>query len=175
MQETINELTILIRRIINEKSFPTLAKIDKIHNDYHADCIVLDAHGIETQTIYVNLAIPCFVGSQGSITLEPKIGTLVVIDFLYGDKNKPIIVNVIGEGKPQNNALTIKSKQTILSLGEKIILKNQSQNLKDLLEEIIQQILKIQILHPMDGMLSISPDQIIAWESIKQKINMLLE
>ncbi|SFB75517.1 hypothetical protein SAMN02745150_00634 [Brevinema andersonii] len=82
---------------------------------------------------------------------------------------------MIGEGKPQNNALTIKSKQTVLSLGEKIILKNQSQNLKDLLEAIIQQILKIQILHPMDGMLSISPDQIITWESIKKKINMLFE
>lgn len=89
----------LIIEIIREKAvMPVLTKISKVDGkDYTCDCVELDNEGQELDTIYTRVKIPKFLASKdGGIFLTPNEGTIVLLNFLNGDRNYPIISAIMG-------------------------------------------------------------------------------
>jgi len=101
----LRHLEKLVREMISEKAYPVLAKVDRLSPDsYTCDCVELSNLGEETKIIYTRVQIPRLIASKnGGIFLTPNKGTVVLLNFLNGDKNYPIISAMIGGDKKPNS------------------------------------------------------------------------
>ncbi|MGL4677174.1 MAG: hypothetical protein ACRCWI_05860 [Brevinema sp.] len=77
---------------------PVLAKIERVdHKEYTCDCIELTNEGQELDTIYTRVKIPKLLASKdGGIFMSPSKEAVVLLNFLNGDRNYPIISAVMG-------------------------------------------------------------------------------
>ncbi|SFB95873.1 hypothetical protein SAMN02745150_01442 [Brevinema andersonii] len=189
----LEQLEILIRNIVSENAFPVLAKVDRIDTrNYVCDCIELSNTGEETKTIYTRVALPKLWGAaQGGIWMSPSKGTVVLLNFLNGDRNYPIISAVMGSAQKENapeDALIVKAGNTELRLDSNIKIsagtteislnnnrtigiRNSSASLAKLLKDMISD---ISLVKTEDGK-PLSPDDIIKLQAFDGKISGLLE
>lgn len=190
----LEQLEILIRKIISENSFPVLAKVDRVDTkNYICDCIELSNTGGETNTIYTRVAIPKLWGTeQGGIWMAPSKGSVVLLNFLNGDRNYPVIAAVMGSAQKEtapedtfivklgntelrlDDNITISSGTTEISLNNNnrtIGIKNGTASLSRLLKDMIRD---ISLVKTVDGK-PLSPDDIIKLQAFAGKISGLLE
>ncbi|MGL4562248.1 MAG: hypothetical protein ACRCVW_00115 [Brevinema sp.] len=133
----IEQINKLIRQKIAQKAFPVLATISKIYsskNEYFVDCKELSNEKEETKTIYTRVPLPKYWGTKnGGIWMTPSVGSTGLISFLNGDKNFPIITNILESGHEENhkeNSLLIKIGDISLTIDDsQIILKSQDKEL----------------------------------------------
>lgn len=188
----LEQLETLIRNIVSENAFPVLAKVDRVDTkNYACDCIELSNTGEETNTIYARIAIPKLWGtSQGGIWMSPSKGAVVLLNFLNGDRNYPVIAAVMGssakESAPEDTLLIkigtteirlddnikISAGTTEISLNNNrtIGIKNSSASLARLLKDMISD---ISLVKTADGK-PLSPDDIIKLQAFAGKISGLL-
>ncbi|MGL4393995.1 MAG: hypothetical protein ACRCS8_02075 [Brevinema sp.] len=189
----LTQIENLIRQRINQKAFPVLAKITKIYTDkdkYYIDCKELNYEGEETSTMLTRVPLPKFWGTmKGGIWMTPSTGATVLVSFLGGDKNFPIVSSVMGstheEIHPENTLLIkigetsleindgsilIKSKDQELNLSDKISLANNLTTLKSILEDMVDDL--PNVVCPNGGPSTVTPS--INSITIKNKINMLM-
>ncbi len=149
----LENLEKLIRQIIKEEvAHPVLAKIDKSLTDYTCDCVELTSDGQETDTIYTRVQIPKLLASKdGGIYLTPSKGTTVLINFLNGDRNLPVISAIMGG---QSSHSGIENKLLI------------SANGKDLGSILVTMCDKITSLTTVGSSAtqSLQPSQIVEWK-----------
>ncbi len=149
----LENLEKLIRQLIKEEvAHPVLAKIDKSLTDYTCDCVELTSDGQETSTIYTRVQIPKLLASKdGGIYLTPSKGTTVLLNFLNGDRNFPVIAAVMGG---QSSHLGVENKLSI------------SANGKDLGTILVTMCDKISALTTVGSSASqtMQPSQIIEWK-----------
>ncbi|MGL5721596.1 MAG: hypothetical protein ACRCY4_04270 [Brevinema sp.] len=172
----------LIRRIVNERGHPCLGKVEKTFTEadkYFAEVRELDNEGNPTDTIYMDVRIPKLWGSEnGGIWMTPSKGAIVLLSFLNGDRNYPIISSVLGgatqEEHPENT-LIIKQGDMELRLSEKVVLKNSHGSLGEILSDMADKVAGLQTIGA-PAPHSLSPAQIIKWKSLKEeKIKGLFE
>lgn len=188
----LEQLEILIRNIVSENAFPVLAKVDRLDTkNYVCDCIELSNTGEETNTIYTRVAIPKLWGaSQGGIWMAPSKGAVVLLNFLNGDRNYPVIAAVMGSSAKENapeDTLIVKAGNTELRLDDNIKIsagtteislnnnrtigiKNSATSLAKLLKDMIND---ISLVKTTDGK-PLSPDDIIKLQAFAGKISGLL-
>lgn len=189
----LEQLETLIRNIVSENAFPVLAKVDRIDtSNYTCDCMELSNTGEETQTIYTRVAIPKLWGTaQGGVWMSPSKGAVVLLNFLNGDRNYPVIAAVMGSSEKETaleDTLLIKIGQTELRIADKITIsagtteislnsnrtigiKNSATSLAKLLKDMIGD---ISLVKTVDGK-PLSPDDIIKLQAFAGKISGLLE
>lgn len=188
----LEQLEILIRNIVSENAFPVLAKVDRIDTkNYVCDCIELSNTGEETNTIYTRVAIPKLWGTaQGGIWMAPSKGTVVLLNFLNGDRNYPVIAAVMGSSAKETapeDTFIVKVGSTELRLDDNIKIsagtteislnnnrtigiKNSATSLAKLLKDMISD---ISLVKTADGK-PLSPDDIIKLQAFAGKISGLL-
>lgn len=183
----------LIEQKIKERvATPIMAKIDRHSPDsYTCDCIELTNDGQETDTIYTRVEIPKLLASKdGGIFFTPNKGTIVLINFLNGDRNYPIISAVMGTETSYNakeNTMTMMHKDTEIALGDVVTIKagtseivinksgtidikNSNNSLAKLIKDIVSDISTVKTV---DGK-PLSPDDILKLQALSIKIDGLL-
>lgn len=166
---------------MDTRAFPCLAKVEKTYtaaDKYCADCRGLNPDGSEAKTLYVEALVPKLVGAvEGGIWLAPAEGSLVLLNFLDGERSRPVIAALIG-GKTEiehpENELIIKMGQTELRLADKVILKNASASLGALLGDIASLSTELKTIGAPSPH-SLSPDLIAKWEILGQKVEGLFK
>lgn len=191
----IKQIENLIRKRILQKAFPVLAKITKIYSlsdQYFIDCKELTNMEEETNTLYTRVPLPKYWGTdQGGIWMMPSVGATALISFLNGDRNFPIITNIMGsshsESFKENNLLikigntqfSIENGKTIIDSGnssiivsDKISIENNAAKLKEILEDILNDL--PQVTCSKEGKPGLVMPSATS-SSIQTKINMLLQ
>lgn len=171
----------LIRKLMGEQAQACLARVEKVYTQadkYCAEVRELANTGEETDTVYTEVAVPKLWGTEnGGIWMTPSKGTVVLLNFLGGDRNYPIIAAVMGgatqEAHPENE-LIIKMGETEIRIADKLVLKNASASLGDLLGEIASLSAELKTLGP-PGPHSLSPELIAKWELLGQKVEGLFK
>ncbi|MGL5956785.1 MAG: hypothetical protein ACRC0X_09370 [Brevinema sp.] len=162
----LQQIEKLIHIVINEKiASPVLAKISKVDNkEYTCDCIELDNEGQELETIYTRVKIPKLLASKdGGIFLTPSKGTVVLLNFLNGDRNYPMISAVMG------------GSHSPISEENKLVITANGKDLGEILVTICQKISALQTAGSPTTQ-TLRPDQIADWEIfIEQEIKSLFE
>ena len=129
----------LVKLVIKEKvAMPLLAKVDKLDTkEYTCDCIELTNELEETKTIYTRVKIPRMWGAEKSgVWMSPSKGAIVLLNFLNGDRNYPIISAIMGSDQKEDapeDTLIIKCGDNIIQLDDKILL--QVKDTKLIIEE----------------------------------------
>ncbi len=143
----LQNIEALVRAVIEEKiACPALAKIDKVHTDYTCDCTDDD------NTIYTKVMIPkLLASSDGGIFMTPATGTSVLLNFVGGDRNKPVIAAVMG-----GNAVPFSPEN-------KIVIQAGGKDLGGLLSSMCDKIAQTTTVGSM-GTSTLQPDQIAAWQ-----------
>lgn len=162
----LSNLERLVKIIIKEKvALPILAKVDRHSSDsYTCDCIELDNEGQETKTIYTRVRIPRLIASKdGGIFLTPNKGTVVLLNFLNGDRNFPIISAVLG------------GRHSPDSQENKLVITANGKDLGGILVAICEKISAlITVGSPTTQ--TLRPDQKLDWEMfVEQEIKKLFE
>lgn len=163
----------LIRKILDERTFPCLARIEKTYTEkaqYYAECRELYNNGEETETVYIDVAVPKLWGTEkGGIWMTPCKGAVVLLSFLNGDRNYPIIAAVMGSGaeeKHPENELIIKCGEMELRIADKIVLKNAQGSLGEILGDMADKISNMQTIGAPSPH-KLAPDQIAEWKMLK--------
>jgi len=165
MANILQSLEKLVRNIIDEKSYPVLAKIDKVDTkEYYCDCIELTNLGEETKTIYTRVKIPKLLASKdGGIFLTPNKGIIVLLNFLNGDRNYPIISAIIG------------GRHSPDFQENKLIITANGKDLGEILVSICDKISQLKTTGSPTTQV-MSPDQVTDWEMfIENDIKKLFE
>lgn len=193
----LEQIERLIKEIIVETvKMPVLAKIDKVSaEDYTCDCIELTNSLEETETTYTRVEIPKLWGTEsGGVFMSPSKGAIVLLGFLNGKRNHPIISAVMGSDhkeKALEDTYIVKCGDTEIRLDDKVSIKagsseitvnnngtidikNSNTSLSTLLKEITDGISKIQTIDSIAGTTPLTPDQIILWSTFSTKIDQLL-
>ena len=171
----LDQVEKLVKLIIKEKvAMPILAKVDKIDTkEYTCDCIELTNELEETKTIYTRVKIPRIWGAEKSgIWMSPSKGAIVLLNFLNGDRNYPIISAVMGSDqkeKAPENTLIIKCGETEIRLDDKIIIKAGGESLGDLLKDIAGNVADLKTFGSPTAQ-QIFPDQKTWWEQLKMTV-----
>ena len=156
----------LVKTIIKEKvAMSILAKIDKIDTkEYTCDCIELTNDLEDTKTIYTRVKIPKLIASKdGGIFLTPNKDTIVLLNFLNGDRNYPIISAVLG------------GKHTPNSPEDKLVIKAGGKDLGGILVAMCDKISGLTTAGSPTTQ-TLRPDQIADWEMfVEQEIKQLFE
>ncbi|MGL4388431.1 MAG: hypothetical protein ACRCTJ_03460 [Brevinema sp.] len=189
----IEQIDNMIRERIRQKSFPVLAKISKIYQSkdkYFVDCIELSNEEEETNTTLTRVPLPKYWGTKkGGIWMTPSIGAKALVSFLNGDKNFPIITNILGsdhEEAHQEDSLlikigdisitmnetqiTLKANSQEIVISDKITISNNMTTLKSILEDIVDDL--PQVVCPNGGPSTVTPS--FNSISIKNKISLLM-
>lgn len=187
----------LVKLVVYEEiALPRLAKVISTDSqEYYCDCVSLDQNGNDSQEIYTRVLIPKLWGTtQGGIFAFPEKGTVVLINFINGDKNLPVISAVIGSNHKETinqNSLIIQNNNAKIKLDEKVSIssgnssiavnnngtidiKNSTASLASLLKEITNGISQLTTIDPMSGTTPLTPDQITKWQLFSTKIDQLL-
>ena len=171
----------LVKLVIKEKvAMPLLAKVDKIDTkEYTCDCIELTNELEETKTIYTRVKIPRMWGAEKSgVWMSPSKGAIVLLNFLNGDRNYPIISAVMGSDqkeKAPENTLIIKCGETEIRLDDKIVIKAGGVSLGKLLEDMASYVAELTTVGSPTTQ-TLRPDQIAKWKLLKSvKINTLFK
>ncbi|SFB88621.1 hypothetical protein SAMN02745150_01195 [Brevinema andersonii] len=189
----LEQLETVIRNIIEEYAFPVLAKVSSIDTkNYTCDCKELTNTGEETETVYTRVSIPKFWGTaQGGVWMSPSKGAIVLLNFLNGDRNDPIIAAVMGTSTKENapeDTLMVKSGNSEIRMGSHIKIrsgttkialnsngtigiKNSDTSLAQLLKDIVS---KISLVKTVDGK-SLSPDDVTKLQALSVNISRLLD
>jgi len=164
--DILDKIERLVKLIIKEKvAMPILAKIDKIDTkEYTCDCVELTNELEETKTIYTRVRIPRMIASKdGGIFLTPNKGTVVLLNFLNGDRNYPIISAILGGDHTPN------------SPEDKLVIKAGGKDLGEILVVMCEKISAlITVGSPTTQ--TLRPDQKLDWEMfVEQEIKKLFE
>lgn len=169
----------LISQMVNEKAFPVLAKVSAIDtSQYTCDCIELTPLGEELPTTYTRVMIPKLWGAGNSgIWMSPAKDAIVLLNFLNGDRNYPVISAVMGSDSSENcpkDTLIIKNKDVEIRIDDKVLIKNNIASLGEIIEELATKMAGLQTRGSAVTQF-VDPAQKIAIETLKtQKINGLL-
>lgn len=187
----------LIRKLMGEQAQACLAKVEKVYTQadkYCAECRQLANTGEETDTVYTEVAIPKLWGTEnGGIWMTPSKGAVVLLNFLGGDRNYPIIAAVLGcshggeraertggasarpcEIEHPENELIIKMGETEIRIADKLVLKNASASLGALLGDIASLSAELKTIGAPSPH-SLSPDLIAKWEVLGQRVEGLFK
>ena len=157
------QIKILIRNTIKENAFPCFAKIYEVQTkEYTCHCRELTNDLEETETIYTRVQIPKLVASkEGGIFLTPNKDTLVLLNFLNGDRNYPIISAILGEENFPNSPV------------DKLVIKAGGKDLGEILIAMCKKISGITTAGSPTTQ-TLRPDQIVKWdEFVEQEIKQL--
>ena len=157
------QIKILIRNTIKENAFPCFAKIYEVQSkEYTCHCRELTNDLEETETIYTRVQIPKLVASkEGGIFLTPNKDTLVLLNFLNGDRNYPIISAILGEENFPNSPV------------DKLVIKAGGKDLGEILIAMCKKISGITTAGSPTTQ-TLRPDQIVDWEKfVEQEIKQL--
>ncbi|MGL5253802.1 MAG: hypothetical protein ACRC9L_02090 [Brevinema sp.] len=170
----IEKLERFIRKIMQEQALPCLGKVEKTFSDsgkYFADIRQLDNEKNNTATIYKNVKIPKMWGAENSgIWMTPSKNAIVILNFLNGDRNYPIISSILGnslEIEHPENELIIKQGDMELRLSDKITLRNAHASLGDILADISDKISNLKTIGAPSPH-TINPAQITEWKLLKE-------
>ena len=173
----VEKIERLVRRIVGERALPCLGKVEKIKTEamhYVAEIRELDNGGNDTETTYIDVRIPKLWGSEnGGIWMTPSKGAIVLLSFLNGDRNYPIITAVMGSSAQEEHPLDeliIKQGDMELRLSSKVVLKNASGSLGEILSDMADKVAGLQTIGAPSPH-TLSPAQVVEWKILKsQKI-----
>ncbi len=164
MTNLLQQIEKLIKTVIKENvASPCLAKIDKV-DKYTCDCIELTNDGQETDTIYTRVLIPKLLASKdGGIFLTPSKGTTVLINFLNGDRNYPIISAVMG-GQTSHSGME-----------NKLVISANGKDLGTILVTMCEKVSELTTAGSPSTQ-TVRPDQIAEWKLfVEQEIKALFD
>lgn len=138
---------------------PCLAKIVCVNGNL-CDCEGIDMDDPDSRVVYPKLEIPILLGTKGGgIGGKPGVGSIVLLNFLNGDRSHPIISALIkGESSGDFSSLP----------KDKIKISSNGKDLGEMLVKFCDMISELQTTGSM-GPSTMSPNQIFEWKLFVDK------
>lgn len=146
----------------NHELYGKVCKVDAV-NGMSCDCSPVDGSAPIN-----DVRITADFDNVNKWVLVPKVGSLVVVSFFNKDIGFVSLVNEVSE-------VLYKNDNTVFRVDDKFLLAAGTENLLTIMQDLIQAMIDERHMTNVGPTISLTPDSVTRYETIKTRFNNLLK